>query len=309
MSIGIIDYDALAAAMLRAGVARNLTSGDGLEVPATRGLGEFRVLAEPVTGTAMTASPDDASVAGGSGVALERKITETSSTDWSALVENELKIAAAESPPSDPGSGQSDGSVTFARDKPKWSSEVSKLQFGGMAKGKTVDTVLASSGYYSTVVRNPRAVSLRKLLESRLGCKIPKIAHESLAIVTYAAGCMPDAVHEGKRRLRTLAAVGDAALTLQLTLHCWRTELSVESAQAVRSRLTSNKALIDTMVRMKFVDFVSYPSGVDPSITGATATAFEALLGVLTLYCVDTVVLDFLELCGLFQMQVAGGKC
>jgi len=308
MSFGIIDYDALAAAMLRAQSAQILTLGAG-KTTTQGGLSESSEQGGLVLKAGADASLVDASAAGIGGDALERKVTTTSSTDWSALVESELKVAAAESPKSDPGRSQSDTSVTFATEKPSVSSKVANLQFGGMAKGVTVDTVTASSGYYSTVVRNARAVELRRRLESELGCKIPKIAHESLAIVTYAAGCMPDVVQEGKRRLRTLAAVGDAALTLQLSLHCWRIGSNVESAQAVRSRLTSNKSLIDTMVRRGYVDCVSYPSGVDPAITVATATAFEALLGVLTLYCYDGEVLRFLELCGLFQNNVVGARC
>lgn len=322
MASGSIDYDQLAAALLRAGFGRSLTAGTGeverktsdavsasdaaavsrqvVDVNVNKGglsTGPDRgkeLSLESVSGVTVLGNADDGV---DTEAPLAREVTVTS--DWSGLVEDELKAAERSGGRSAASTGSTSGeSVTFKAKRSGYSEGVTKLRLGQTNEVAAIAS--STGGYYARVVRNDRAVRLRKLLEQNIGCKIPKSAQEDLAITTFAAGVMPDAVADGKKRLRMLATVGDAALTLQLAIRQMALGSTVESAQSIRSRLTSNKSLIDVMVRTQIVDFVLYPSGVDPGSTVATATAFEAILGVLTLTVADEFVRKFLEFCGIF---------
>lgn len=217
----------------------------------------------------------------------QRAASATSSSvgSWADAVEEEeaLKLSGGESALDDAASL---GSVEMPSGKPV-SPLVTRVVFGGLSDGfeeKASTKVESEPGYFRTVVRNPNAVALRKKLEAIIGHKIPKVAHESLALCTFTAGVMPSSVVSGRDRVRTLAAVGDAALTMAIVVKEWSQGNTVESCQSARTRMTNNRHLCDVMKQFGFIQHIAYAPGVDPFSTVGTATAFEAILGVLVLY-------------------------
>lgn len=211
--------------------------------------------------------------------------TGSSVGSWADAVEEEeaLKLKAGESVTDDVASV---GSVEMPSRKPV-SPLGTRLVFGGLSDGfdeATSAKMESEPGYFRTVVRNPNALALRKKLETITGYKIPKVAHESVALCTFTAGVMPTSVLNGRDRVRTLAAVGDAALTMAIVVKQWSLGNTVESCQAMRTRVTNNRHLCEVMKRFGFIDHIAYAPGVDPYSTVGTATAFEAILGVLVLY-------------------------
>lgn len=272
----LIDYDALAAALLRAG-SRIAPVGLGGDA----------------SGAGVGICPNvDRKVDGSSGVA-----------SWADAVEEDEQRSASSAGLDGVDQASSVGSVEMPEVRPKRSGAALPT-FGGLADSYAVSGRTpggTKTGYYSTVVRGPNAVALRKRIEEMIGIKIPKVAHEALAICTFTAGTMPAAVAGGKDRLRSLAAVGDAALTLVLCTNQWSKGCNVESSQAVRTRLTNNAHLARVMRKAALVQYIAFAPGVDPLTGTPTATAFEAILGVLALYRSHEAVVAFVRAVGLFE--------
>jgi len=270
-----IDYDALAAAILRQQVQTPVTThAEGSKRPsAQRGAVPQRATSNSVSSVG----------------------------SWADAVEEEeeMKVKGKEGVVDD---ASSSASVEMPAGRPS-SSLGARVVFGGLSDGyegvAVTKTPSQEPGYFRTVVRNANAVALRAKLESVIGHKIPKVAHESLALCTYTAGVMPISVVKGKDRVRTLAAVGDAALTMAVVVKEWSMGNTVESCQSARTRLTNNRYLCDIMKQHGYIDFITYAPGVDPLTTTGTATAFEAILGVLVLYRDQSCVNAFLRHVGL----------
>jgi len=291
-----IDYDLLAAAMLRIGKMTTAVAGAN---------GDTHLLAGSSNGPTKGEDVQAVGLSGGSG----RESEVGSPQSWADAVEEEHRGSSAGGESvSDTGS-HSDGSVVMPVRPVAVGEKVKQaVKFGGMGDWfptpEYAQRDLCSPGkpgYFAAIVRRGEAVRLRERVTELCGAKLPKEARESLAICTFAAGVMPDVVKDGKRRLRTLAAVGDAALTLHLVTHQWAINATVESAQAARSRLTSNKHLNLVMAQTGLLQYVSFPGGVDPVTTTGTATAFEAILGVLVLFRSPDVVRQFLLSVGLLE--------
>lgn len=285
-----IDYAALANALLRA--APEVVAGAGAD--STRGVVEPR--------GAVSSGAVVAMLAGLGKPAVE----ELSPVSWADEVQ-ESKAEAVLGEGSDEGSGSSGGSVTFDCEPPAAVEAVrSVVKFGGFgdnfeqAVSSAVTKEQAGEGYYAGFVRDPSAVALRERLESMVGVKFPKAARADIAVCSFTAGVMPSVAVEGKKRLKALAAVGDAAITTFLVTHVIAQGRDVESAQAARSKCTSNVNLRTVMAKTGLVRHVRYPSGVDSEVTKATATAFEAIVGVLFLYRPPLYTQRFLLRAGVF---------
>lgn len=290
---GTVDYDALAASLLKLGFGQGVfgvvshgATACGSEKKCGEGVERGGVGGQVGVKSDVVVAGEEAVVGGGVGV-KEREGQSQSVVEIGerkSVVEE--SVVASDSGSDSAGSGGLPGEV----------SEVVRktVRFGGFSDefGGTVRR--SRGGFFSEVVRREQALSLKKLVERLGGAKLPKVAMVDLAMCTFAAGCMPDAFVDGKARLRSLASVGDAAITMHLVVHVLASGKNVESAQAVRSRVTSNKNMIAVMQRYGFLGLVSYPSGVDPGTTVATATAFEAVVGVLALYRPIVVVQTFL---------------
>lgn len=285
-SIQIIDYAALAEALrLVAPQAFAGTGADSTNGVVSSGGSGRGVVVEP--GALASAARGEA-VKGSSGVKAKQE--GKCSASWADEVQ-ESEVAVVAERASDDGSESSGGSVTFSCDPPVASGATCEtVKFGGLsdefpqAASPAVTSEQASEGFYARFVRDPGAIALRKQLVRMAGGKMPKCAHADIAVCSFAAGVMPSVAVLGKKRLKTLAAVGDAAITMHLVMHVVASGGDVESAQAARSKYTSNAHLREVMLKTGLVRHVRYPSGVDPKVTAATATAFEAIVGVLSLY-------------------------
>jgi len=199
----------------------------------------------------------------------------------------------------DRGSDVSEGSVSGGSPGVVGEAVRARVKFGGLADSYGRDQGPKGEGFYAITSRRSETVQLKSSIFALSGVKLPKASLVDLGICLYAAGSMPVAINDGKARLRSLAAVGDAALTLHLATSQMMRGKNVESAQGIRSRLTSNVVLRNVMVQRGFMKFMSYPSGVDPATTAATATALEAIIGVVALYRDSGSVLRFLNTLGL----------
>lgn len=272
-----IDYEALAAAILRAGAEGNaavctqnskMKAGTVVEVPKSPG---------------------------------EEKSESVGS--WADAVEEEERATAEALSVVSSSESVSSGSVKMPADRPVISSDA-RVVFGGLSDCYKVEQLAVTpgqAGYYKTVVRGPNAVALRKRVEQLCGAKIPKAGHESLALCTFTAGTMPTTVVSGKDRLRTLAAVGDAALTLALATHEWSMGRGVESSQGLRTRKTNNQHLCSVVAKYGLGQFVSYAPGVDARTTIGSATALEAMIGVVALYRSPSILVQFLTNLGFME--------
>lgn len=177
------------------------------------------------------------------------------------------------------------------------------IRFGDMGDVYPQVSQQKSAGYFAVTVKRDQTTRLALKVKGLTGSVVPRAALGELGICTYTAGTMPVAVVDGAAKLRSLAAVGDAAITMHLVMRAYRSGATVGSAQAFRSQVTSNVNFRKIMVTHGLIDLISYPSGVDPEVTSATATAFEAIVGVLVLYRPAVTVSKFLDAVGVFRSQ------
>lgn len=184
---------------------------------------------------------------------------------------------------------------------PPLGSEVQKVKFGGLSDTYTVEAVreaFQGAGFFK-LARAPAAIALRDKIASFAGVKMPKAAQGDIAVCMYTAGTMPVVMVKGKERLRMLAALGDAAITMHIVM----TEISrgnnVESMQSARSKWTSNPMLAKVLVGTGLSSHIVYAPGVNPETATTSATAFEAIVGVIALYRKSDAVVTFLRQCQL----------
>jgi len=284
---------ALAAALLRQGFSQSLsTRGEqgvvvGVPEPAQASVDVGSVVGEaPV-------------VAAGPGGSVIESVAAAWESSAAVCADGETGHGVQVGNADDQVSEASEGSVSGGSPGVVGAAVRERIKFGGLADSYSQDQGQKSTGFYAVTSRRSETLQLKSSIEALSGVKLPKRALVDLGICLYAAGSMPVAIQDGKARLRSLAAVGDAALTLHLATSQMMRGRNVESAQGVRSRLTSNIVLREVMVQRGFMRFMSYPSGVDPATTAATATALEAIIGVVTLYRDSGNVLRFLSTLGL----------
>jgi len=267
---GQIDYDALAAALIKAGSVPGASNSVVSVAPVTKG------------GPASLARDDAISSLGGS------------EESWSDAAEREEAEAAAKVEVE---------VVPALRFSPKLkpvvvSDDARKVKFGGMSdrhEGLRTVVDVPKSGFFADVVRGARARALGDLVREFTGHVLPKAANWDRAVCTFTAGTMPDALHGGKDRLRALAALGDAVISVHVVASVVAQNGRVESVQQVRSKVTSDAALRAACVGMGLVSCVAFPPGVDPATSKPAATAFEAVVGLLAVYREEAVVLAFLR--------------
>lgn len=161
--------------------------------------------------------------------------------------------------------------------------QVGVAEVGGTAKSEPV-------GFYKTYVNNPQTKALQTKLEDLCGEKLPKQCRRDLALCCYTAGSMPDELIGGKERLKGLAVLGDATITLHVTTAVVQSGKVVQSAQKARSDFTSDVFLCSVLVSKGLVGMVSAPPGVNLRQSKPGATALEAMVGVVALHCSPMVV-------------------
>jgi hypothetical protein len=274
-----IDYEALAAAIVRAGLKSNVV---------TYAQGD------------KTVEGGDKVVEKGSGVVVDGV---GQGESWADAVEHSEQLGVDVGKAEGSDSGASVSSVEIPG-RFKHSAGVRKVQFGGLCDGVEVQVdgrCTDKGGYFATVVKNANSVAFCDWVAMMAGVKLPKKARESLSLCTYTAGTMPDVAFRGKDTLNSLAAIGDAMFTTTLCVTLWARGDTVERGQAVRSKMTSNARITKAMVECGLVRHIAYAPGVDAATSKATATAFEAIVGVLTLYRGHEAVRAFIRYTGLLE--------
>lgn len=197
----------------------------------------------------------------------------------------------------------SESSVELAG-APRISAGIRKLRFGGgdeevadekdddrkngvafAAVGKNVNEVNGMKRYVKT--ENARAIA--RLLKT-VGVVLPKRGQFDLALVTYSAATMPSFFVGGKAKYKSLAVIGDAALTLVAVSDAAENGMQVDSAQYFRSTVLSDANMRRAFAKSSYVSYISFGTAIDPSTSKTGATALEAIAGVVYKYCgVDAV--------------------
>jgi len=155
-------------------------------------------------------------------------------------------------------------------------------------------------GFMAQYVRTPRVKELECLMTELSGSKIPRSAYGDLAMARYTAATLPAAFIDGRARLKALAGVGDAALTLALMSYGYRKGKKIDSLQVARGLLTDG-VLARAFAVSKLASHVVVAGDVNLANTKTGATALEAFAGVLSLYCNRDAVQRFMES---FNLQI-----
>jgi len=297
-----IDYDALAVALLKHNGSPSVKALLGVA-------GESGVLSAASSGVTGVDGPGVSVSVGGEAV-VEGTVAAGGVVGESGVekacgegVDGAWNVVGVVGQVSDEGerSGSETSSSSLSGGSPGVVSDAVKasVAFGGFADGLAgVDQVEKSGGFYRNVVRGANVVALKREIEKVCGCKLPKMAMRDLLVCTFAAGAMPDSVDGGKARLRSLAAIGDASVTLHLSVHALSAGKSVEWLQGERSKRTSDAFFREIMKNRAWSGLMTFPPGVDAGTATSAATAFEAVVGVLTLYREVAVVRAFLTRVG-----------
>lgn len=226
-------------------------------------------------------------VSGGVGAMVSFASSETSSS-WADEVEAASQASSVELRGAPPLKSEVRGKLRFeavedvdeVRSNVLGDRVVSEARVGVSAERVVkVDDLSGTKRY----VRTEAYRGMMKALKVA-GVEVPKKARYDLALVTFSAAVMPEFFRDGKARLRSYAAVGDAAMTLVAMEDAMLNGMVVESAQNFRSTVLSDASMKSAFVRSAYRDFVSFGSGVDPATSKAGSTALEAIAGVVSMY-------------------------
>lgn len=279
---GGINYDLLAAAMLRQGVVGGGTVLQGEKKSVTVESDIASAVRRGETAVVSGESRTEVGVAvdrgreGAKSVASEDSFGVIPQSDD---VTSEAGSSALSVESSSSVSGGVPGEVSeVVRETVKFGGIVDAYGDGGRPGGTPV------LGFCALTSRRHQTKLLADCVSKLMGVKIPKGAMIELGVCTYTAGTMPDIVRDGVAKLRSLAAIGDAAVTLHVTAAAYAKGLDVRSAQSIRSAKTSNSNMCEIMKKTGMYEFVTYAPGVDPFTSTTSATAFEAIVGVLVMY-------------------------
>lgn len=122
------------------------------------------------------------------------------------------------------------------------------------------------------------AVWLREGSGVQGGVQVPD---DVLQLISKSAALLDE---EGKRKLRSLEAVGDSALSALLAYDNYLCGGSVQRYQDLRSHVTNNKVLSQRFCANIPKDAVAFAGGVDPEAGIVGAKALEAILGAVWIY-------------------------
>lgn len=143
---------------------------------------------------------------------------------------------------------------------------------------------ISAGGFFQRCVRTPRVEALASLLREITGVKMPRSSYEELALASFTTATVPSDFVDGAKRIRGLAAIGDAALSLAVVATLYRNGETVQNVQYVRSGVLSNAVMSKACCASGLSAHIIYPNGVHPSSSKLSADALEAVAGVLSLW-------------------------
>jgi len=172
--------------------------------------------------------------------------------------------------------------------------------YGGAVMHASEGQVGVGGDFFKQHVNTPRVLAFKDWLEKLVGVKVPKAARGELALASYSLGTVPAAFTNGQERLRTLAALGDAAMSLALVSEMYRKKKPVSSVQNARSALLSNTSMVSVCTSSGLIQHVVFPSGVAPN-SKTSGEAVEAVAGVLYLWRPFGAVVAYVRALGLLK--------
>lgn len=189
--------------------------------------------------------------------------------------------------------------LVMPADAPVVRGDVRSVVFGGTVD-KSDAPVLPRDSFFKTYVKTAQVDALRHVLQDALGVKFPRAAGEELALCVWSTATVPVAFHKGPDRLRSLAAVGDGALTFAVVGRLYQLGAQVRSMQQVRGTWLSDASMQRALVEKKvdgrvLSSYFSFPANTDPRYSKIGADAVEAVAGVLSRYFHVSYVLKYVD--------------
>jgi len=193
----------------------------------------------------------------------------TESSDWSALPDTveETEVTSSES------SGKSVVGAPEVREQ---------MSSGGFVEGG-VGVGAGADGFMATCVRTAGVEQLKLFFRSA-GVRVSSRFKVELALVTYAAGAMPDGFERGPEKLEVLSLCGSAAMRAAVGRYVYLAGGDVRQADGLVSRGLSGQSLKAIGVRSGLSKCLTVPAGVGLE-SRAGSVFVQAVAGFLYLRC------------------------
>lgn len=154
--------------------------------------------------------------------------------------------------------------------------------------------------FWRDVVRSPNTRAVAKAMCDVVGVeKLPGKAWLDLALATYTSATVPAAFKNGRAQLKSLALVGDAALTDWLAREAFRLGAEASSTQEIRSKSLGTQSQCVMLDALGWLRYVSVASGVSPLQSKVGADVFESFAGVISIHFGRDGVQKFCDVVGL----------
>jgi len=149
--------------------------------------------------------------------------------------------------------------------------------------------VVATGGFYATVVRSAAAVAYLKQLQECIGVRIPKSAKPDFVLTMYPVNGVPAGFEGGGDRLRVLALLGGSAMQTAYTADAYLKQCSAATvSKAVQANL-ANPVLATLVRRSKLIEHL-VGAAMLGDVPDRTALDFlRAIAGAVSLWRAPTV--------------------
>jgi len=261
--------------------------GDGLGDKARRVSWADEMFAEEDTASVSAGSTDSGMTVG---VALKSTPVKTGASYSDALKKREASGQSGADGSTPEVSGERIGQLRAAG----YTEETSRTLARAAGKQPTM-----SGGFFKSIIRDPVVQDVVQLLATMARHKIPKSGHADVALATFTAATVPDSFVNGRARLRSLALVGDAALSTAFLTMMYRRGGSFEALNQFKANQLSDQRLKKLFAKSPLAQHVRVAGGVDLTVSKTSATAAEAFAGVLHLYCSSDAVISYALALGL----------
>lgn len=173
---------------------------------------------------------------------------------------------------------------------------IGSASFGFVGPSAAVDTRVVRT--VESYIDNHDFSAFRGRVEKLCGHKVPKSGLSDLAIARFCSATVPPAFVGGKDKLKTLSNVGDAALLLCAMIATYKVGGPMQSMQHYRQTVLTDKMMGSLMARSVLAPDIVLDGNVtlDSSVG---AKAYEAIAGVLCIYCTKGAVETFARSTGL----------
>jgi len=151
--------------------------------------------------------------------------------------------------------------------------------------------------FMRTYVRIPEVRAFAEELERVCGHRLPKSAHGELALLRFTPATVPSDFLQGRARIKALALLGDAACKAALVQFFYRRGEVVELAVKVDGSL-KNLIMSRSFAKHSLSRHVHVGTNINLGETKTGADHFEAVAGVLQLFCGTDAVVRYMRAMG-----------